>query len=105
MPPGGAFLALKEYRPDSQLRPGVGLFAPGRVSLPLTPGHFHPRALQVGRAGQAGFQHFFTASGRPLCLYAVIATGASGSVFAAAAHDRVGQLSGVLSTLKVEKSP
>jgi hypothetical protein len=105
MPPGGAFLALKEYRPGPHLRPGVGLFAPGRLPLPLTPGHFHPRALQVGRAGQVGFQHFFTASGRPLCLYAVIGTRAAGPVSAAGAHDRVGQLSGVLSTLKVKESP
>jgi hypothetical protein len=101
MPPGGAFLALKEYRPGGDLLPGVGLFAPGHVTLPLTPGHFHPRALQVGRAGQAGFQHFFTASNRPFCLYAVIETRAAGPVSAATAHDRVGQLSGVLSTLKI----
>jgi hypothetical protein len=104
MPAGGAFLALKEYRPGSHLRPGVGLFAPGPVPLPLTPGHFHPRALQVGRAGQAGFQHFFTASRRPFCLYAVIATRAPGSVSAAAAHDRVGQLTGVLATLRIKEA-
>jgi hypothetical protein len=102
IPPGGAFLALKEYQPGPRLLPGVGLFESRAIPLPLTPGHFHPRALQVGRRGQAGLQHFFTASGRPFCLYAVIETRATASVSPARVHDRVGQLSGILSTLKIK---
>ena len=74
MPPGGVLLVLKEYRPGPRLVPGTGLFESERIPLPLRPGDFHPRALQVGRSGQAGFQHFFTSGGRPLCLYAVLDT-------------------------------
>jgi hypothetical protein len=103
IPAGGAFLALKEYDPGPRLRPGVGLFQSRVIPLPLTAGHFHPRALQVGRPGQAGLQHFFTASRRPFCLYAVIATTAAGTASIARAHDRVGQLSGILTTLKIEE--
>lgn len=102
IPPGGAFLALKEYTPGPRLLPGIGLFASNAIPLPLSAGHFHPRALQVGRRGQAGLQHFFTASGRPFCLYAVIETGGAASVSIARAHDRVGQLSRALTTLRVK---
>lgn len=102
MPAGGAFLALKEYSPGPLLRPGVGLFASRAISLPLAPAHFHPNALQVGRRGQAGVQHFFTAGGRPLCLYAVIATEAAGQASLARASDRVGELSRILATLEVK---
>jgi hypothetical protein len=101
IPAGGAFLALKEYRPGPRLRPGVGLFEPGPPPLPLTPGHFHPHRLQVGRAGQAGFQHFFTHSRRPFCLYAVVQLAGDGQATTARAHGRVGQLSQILSTLKI----
>jgi hypothetical protein len=102
IPPGGAFLALKEYQPGPRLRSGVGLFASHTIPLPLTGGHFHPQALQVGRRGQAGLQHFFTASGRPFCLYAVIETRAPAAASAAQAHGRIGQLSGILSTLEIK---
>jgi hypothetical protein len=103
IPAGGAFLALKEYQAGPRLLPGVGLFASNAIPLPLTGGHFQPHALQVGRRGQAGMQHFFTASGRPFCMYAVIETGAASSASAARARDRVGQLSGILSTLRVAR--
>jgi hypothetical protein len=103
IPPAGAFLALKEYEPGPRLLPGVGLFASHAIPLPLTPGHFHPRALQVGRRGQAGLQHFFTASGRPFCLYAVIETIGASSASIARTHDRVGQLNRILTTLKVKE--
>ena len=72
--------------------------------LPLAAGHFNPHALQVGRRGQAGMQHFFTASGRPFCLYAVIATRPAASASTAGAHDRVGQLSAILATLQVRET-
>ena len=102
IPAGGAFLALKEYSPGPRLVPGAGLFASDTIPMPLTPAHFHPQTLQVGRLGQAGLQHFFTISGRPFCLYVVIETRAAVTASTARAHDRVGQLSRILSTLKVE---
>lgn len=104
MPADGAFLALKEYRPGPRLLPGAGLFEGRQVPLPLEPGRFHPRALQVGRARQAGFQHFFTAAGRPFCLYAVIETAAARSASAPRAPNRLAQLTQILSTLEVGAS-
>jgi hypothetical protein len=105
MPVGGAFLALKEYRPGARLIPGVGLFAARSIPMPLESGRFHPRALQVGRAGQAGFQHFFTMSGRPFCLYAVIAIAVARSASAGRAPDGLGELSRTLATLDVGARP
>jgi hypothetical protein len=107
IPQGGIFVALKEYAAGPQLRPGVGLYASHSVPLPLERRYFHARALQVGRPGQAGFQHFFTAAGRrPFCLYAVIDTARPPLQFEpfgspAGAQDQVGNLSGVLSTLTI----
>lgn len=105
MPAHGAFLALKEYRPGPRLRPGLGLFAPHPVQLPLPPTRFHPRMLQVGRPGQAGFQHFFTTSGRAFCLYAVIDTTPASLASVAQARHRVGELSGILATVKIQERP
>jgi hypothetical protein len=73
MPTVGSFLALTEYRPGSGLEPGKGLFAPRRLALPLDPASFSPTGLAHPRPGQAGMQHFFTASGRPFCMYVVVA--------------------------------
>lgn len=103
MPAHGAFMALKEYRAGPRLRPGFGLFALRSVPLPLQATQFHPRMLQVGRPGQAGFQHFFTESGRPFCLYAVIQATAAGLASVVHARDRVGELSGILATLKIQE--
>jgi hypothetical protein len=103
IPPGGAFLALKEYLPGPRLVPGTGLFASREIPLPLAVSHFQARALQVGRLGQAGLQHFFTASRRPFCLYAVIETRAPAVASTARTHDRVGQLNRILSTLKIKE--
>lgn len=72
MPAGGAFLALTEYLPGAGLEPGVGLFAPSRLRPPLDPTAFSRRKLAHARPGQLGMQHFFTAAGRPFCLYLVI---------------------------------
>lgn len=105
MPPHGAFLALKEYRPGPRLLPGVGLFSAPTIPLPLQLQRFHARALQVGRAGQVGLQHFFTASGRPCCLYAVLELGAGRAALAARAPDRLHELSGILSTLSIHARP
>lgn len=103
MPPGGLFFALKEYRPGPRLEPGTGLFAPSAIPLPLDPARFHPRALQVGRPGQAGVQHFFTSQGRPFCLYAVIAQPAGGSAAAGRPHSQAGHLSRILSSLAIHR--
>jgi hypothetical protein len=103
MPVRGAFLALKEYRAGPRLVPGVGLFASRSLPLPLEPARFHPRALQVTRSGCAGFQHFFTASGRPFCLYAVIELGAAHSAAAGRAPDRTDELTRILSTLEIRR--
>ena len=72
MPAGASFLALTEYRPGAGLEPGTGLFASRRIPTMLDPTSFSPRGLAHPRPGQAGAQHFFTAAGRPFCLYVVI---------------------------------
>ena len=73
MPEVGTFLAVTEYTAGDGLNPGEGLFAPRKIPLPLDPTSFGERRLAHRRPGQVGTQHFFTASGRPLCMYAVIA--------------------------------
>lgn len=67
-----AFFVLFEYTVDENLTPGEGLFASRRVPWPLEPARFSRRTLHVALPGHAGFQHFFTAAGRPFCLYAVL---------------------------------
>jgi hypothetical protein len=78
MRPGAVFLALTEYVPGSGLRAGSGLFAPRRIPRPLDPARFASSRLAHPRPGHAGMQHFFTSSGRPFCLYVVIARERSG---------------------------
>jgi hypothetical protein len=95
MSEGDVFLALTEYVEGSGLRAGNGLFRSRHLPRALDPAMFSPRTLLVARRGQAGFQHFFTAAGRPFCLYAV-----AGSIRPAAAPLR--QLNGVLSSLRIE---
>jgi hypothetical protein len=73
MPGVGSFLALTEYRKGSGLEPGVGLFAPNRIRLPLEPSRFAANRLAHPHPGHVGMQHFFTAEGRPFCLYVVLA--------------------------------
>lgn len=105
MPHGGALLVIKEYRAGHRLAPGSGLFASKSIPLPLHTGHFHPRALQVGRPGQAGFQHFFTAAGRPFCVYAVVKSPSStGATIASGAHGQVAQLSHLASSLRFHRA-
>jgi hypothetical protein len=69
MPFDGVFVALLEFAPDS--RSSV-LFSHEGVPLPLDPAAFSPRQLQRPQRSQAGLQLFFTANGRPFCLYVVI---------------------------------
>jgi hypothetical protein len=73
MHPGHAFVALTEYIPGAGLEPGVGLFSSHRIPLPLDPTRFSTRCLAHPRHDQVGMQHFFTAAGRPFCLYVVLA--------------------------------
>jgi hypothetical protein len=101
MPAGGGFLALTEYRPGRGLEPGRGLFAAPAIPLPLSARQFDPRTLQIGRAGQLGFQHFFTSRGRPFCLYAVVAAGSHGVARAAAGERVVASFNDVLGTVAI----
>ncbi|MBV9193656.1 MAG: hypothetical protein JO168_05880 [Solirubrobacterales bacterium] len=73
MPGVGSFVAVTEYRPGAGLKPGAGLFAPRGLRLPLDPAEFAANRLAHPHPGQAGTQQFFTSSGRPLCLYVVVA--------------------------------
>ena len=68
MGPQHIFLALLEFGPDCL---GTALYAP--TGFPrLAARDFNPNGLQRRVAGQAGFQHFCTVAGRPLCLYVVL---------------------------------
>jgi hypothetical protein len=96
MRPGGSFIALTEYRPGGGLTPGQGLFAPRRVPLPLDPTLFGQSRLAHPRPGQVGMQHFFTGSGRPFCLYVVLAGAREGRRAQLAAVDHV------LRTVRIE---
>jgi hypothetical protein len=73
MAPGASFVSVAEYVPGAGLEAGRGLFAPARIELPLDPTRFSIRGLAHPRAGQLGHQQFFTAAGRPFCVYVVIA--------------------------------
>lgn len=66
------FAALLEFRVDDAVQPGVGLFEDSGGVPVLRAADFAPSQLQVTRAGQLGCQRFFSAHGRPFCLYAVV---------------------------------
>ena len=66
---GDVFVTLFEYGPESV---GTPLFAAAGVPQ-LDVGMFSPRRLQRTLRGQIGCQLFFTAKGRPFCLYVVVA--------------------------------
>ncbi len=72
MPAGASFLALTEYHPGAGLEPGAGLFASRQVPTTLDPTALSRTGLAHPRPGQAGAQRFFTAAGRPFCLYVVV---------------------------------
>jgi hypothetical protein len=90
----GAFAALVEYLVDDHVRPDAGLFASSSWSPRLRAGEFAPNRLQVVRPGHIGSQRFFTETGRPFCLYAVVAP-----VRKRPAR-LVGELAAVLATLR-----
>jgi hypothetical protein len=93
MPAGGAFLALLEYEIGGGLEPGAGLFAARVVPGPLARHEFAPDAMPRPRPGQAGVQRFFTAAGRPFCLYAVLGR-------AAEAEGALSELNRLLASLR-----
>jgi hypothetical protein len=95
MGPDAMFAALIEYLVDDQVRPGHGLFAGQGWRPRLRVADFARTRLQVTRAGHLGHQRFFTAAGRPMCLYAVIAP------VRRRPAQLVGELSAVLETVRV----
>ena len=97
MPGGATFLTLTEYRPGQGLVPGRGLFEAPAIPLPIPKSRFRRNHLLVARAGQRGFQHFFTSGGRPFCLYTVINEPRVG-----AARADVGGVNDVLGSLAIE---
>lgn len=66
---GDIFMTLFEYGPESV---GTPLFANQGIPRAVLPGDFDREALQFGRRGQSGLQHFFTHNGRAFCLYIVL---------------------------------
>ncbi|MDQ6784843.1 MAG: hypothetical protein M3063_15695 [Actinomycetota bacterium] len=89
-----SLIVLLEYSVDSL---GTALFAPAGAPRVLYPREFHPRALQRILAGQAGYQAFFTESGRPFSLYVVL-----GSL--AQAVTSVPGVNRVLAGLRIDKA-
>jgi hypothetical protein len=63
------FVSLVEFDRDSV---GTRLFAREGLPTKLRPSDFDPQALQRTLSGQAGTQVFFTAAGRPFCVYVVL---------------------------------
>ena len=96
MPSGAAFMALTEYLPGAGLEPGIGLFAERKIPRGLDPAGFSSRTVAHPRASHAGTQHFFTAAGRPFCLYVVLAGARAERRLPLAAVDRV------LGSLRIE---
>ncbi len=94
MGPDRAFAALVEYVRDDHVRPDSGLFASRRWQPRLRVGEFSHDQLQVMRPGHLGVQRFFTAAGRPFCLYAVISPARRRPA------QLIGELGAVLSTVR-----
>ena len=92
----GAFAAIVEYVVDRHVQPDSGLFASRRWRPRLRVGEFRHDQLQVARPGHLGAQRFFTAAGRPFCLYAVISPARRRPAQLA------GELSAVLATVRFE---
>jgi hypothetical protein len=65
---GDVFVVLFEYGPESA---GTALFASPGVPQ-IRSSEFDRNALQHGIPGQSGLQRFFTANGRPFCIYVVV---------------------------------
>jgi hypothetical protein len=93
MGPDGAFAALVEYLVDDHVRPASGLFRARGWQPRLRVGEFSHDRLQVMRPGHLGAQRFFTAAGRPFCLYAVVSPARRRPA------QLIGELSAVLATV------
>lgn len=91
-----AFAALVQYLIDGRVQPDVGLFASRHWHPRLRLREFSHDRLQVMRPGHLGAQRFFTAAGRPFCLYAVISPGRRRPA------QLIGELSAVLATVRFE---
>ncbi len=91
---GDGFLAVVEYVDPEMIRPGVGLYKAARPPAPVL-AQFGPMSLQVTRAGQFGWQRFFTEGGRTCAIYAVIMPGAERP------EKLVRRLAGVVGSLSV----
>lgn len=74
MGPLDIFAVLFEYGPESL---GATLFARQGMPRHLGAGDFRPVTLRRGLPGQSGTQWFFTESGRPFTLYAVLGSHAA----------------------------
>jgi hypothetical protein len=96
MGPDGAFAALVEYLVDRHVQPDTGLFASRRWRPRLRVAEFSRDRLQVTRPGHLGAQRFFTAAGRPFCLYAVV------SPVRRRPAQLIGELSAVLATVRFD---
>jgi hypothetical protein len=92
----GAFAALVEYVVDRHARPGAGLFASRRWPPRLRVGELRHDQLQVMRPGHLGVQRFFTAAGRPFCLYAVVSPARRRPA------QLIGELNAVLATVRFD---
>lgn len=92
MPGGGVFIALTEYRSGLANK---GLYRRRRIPKQLAPGDFSSRAVLNARRHQVGLQKFFSANGRPFCLYAVIRG-------PRARTKLVAQANAILQTLEIE---
>ncbi len=91
---GDAFATLVEYVDPVNIPPAIGLYAARRPPRPALH-EFSPMTLQVTRAGQLGWQRFFTESNRTCCLYAVIMPGSERP------QKLVRRLADVLGTLRI----
>jgi hypothetical protein len=96
MKDGASFVALTEYRGGSGLKPGAGLFATRRIPRRLDPTALKTTGLAHPRPRQVGTQHFFTAAGRPFCLYIVLAGGR------ATRRRQLAALNHLLASLRIE---
>lgn len=95
MGPDNVFASLVEYLVDADVSPDAGLFG-SRWRPRLGLHEFRHNQLQVTRPGHLGLQRFFTAAGRPFCLYAVIVP------VRRRPAQLAGELSAVLRTLRFE---
>ena len=106
MPPGGTFMALLEYGPESANTP---LFSEARPRA-VAPPDLSPRAFVSAQPGRYARQWSFTESGRAFCLYCVVAdldlqrpleaTPMVGAVARAA-----GEATGVIASIKIDVKP